>query len=90
MLEELQQKQQAPTTIFEDNQSTIFLVRNPTATFRTRHIALRLHFVREKVSRKVVDVVYCPTKLMIADLLTKILPKPQHCALRSILLGKTE
>ncbi len=57
---------------------------------RTRHIALRFNFVREKLAARLIDIVYCPTEAMVADALTKILPRPQHCKLRGIFMGIPE
>ncbi|XP_055604870.1 uncharacterized protein LOC129753094 [Uranotaenia lowii] len=38
---------------------------------RTKHIATKYHFVRDVKQKKEIDVVYCPTEDMVADLLTK-------------------
>jgi hypothetical protein len=65
-------------TINVDNQSCISLAKNPSFHARTKHIDIRHHFVREKVESGVVDLVFCPTKEMVADVLTKALPKEQH------------
>ncbi len=54
---------------------------------RTRHVALRFNFVREKLQAGQIDVVYCPTSEQLADIFTKMLPRPQHCKLRQLLLG---
>lgn len=64
----------------EDNQSAIAIARNPTGHARTKHIDIRYHFVREKGTT---DLCYCPTKEMIADLLTKSLPRGRFESLRS-------
>ena len=38
---------------------------------RTKHIGIKYHFVREQVKDKNVEIVYCPTEDMLADMLTK-------------------
>ncbi|MFO0359371.1 MAG: reverse transcriptase domain-containing protein, partial [Flavobacteriales bacterium] len=72
-----------PTTIFEDNQSCIAIARNPAHHARTKHFDIQHHFVREKMELKEVDLVYCPTSDMLADMLTKALPRIKHLHLRS-------
>ena len=59
------------TVLYEDNQSAIAMTRNAQFHGRAKHIAIRNHFVREKVSEGVVELKYCPTDRMIADMLTK-------------------
>ena len=66
-----------PTTILEDNQSAIALGKNPVHHSRTKHIDIRYHFIRELIEKKEIDVVYMPTEKMVADALTKGLPKPR-------------
>jgi hypothetical protein len=65
------------TTIFEDNQSTIALAKNPVHHQRTKHIDVRHHFVREQVEIGSIQLEYIPTTDMIADALTKALPRPK-------------
>ena len=60
-----------PTVIYEDNQSSICIAKNPLFHGRTKHIGIKYHFVREQVKNKNVEIVYCPTEDMIADRLTK-------------------
>ena len=69
-------------TIMEDNQGAIALGKNPVNHARTKHIDIWHHYVREAVEDHVIDLEYCPTKKMIADLLTKPLPKTQFETLR--------
>ncbi|XP_071728681.1 uncharacterized mitochondrial protein AtMg00810-like [Rutidosis leptorrhynchoides] len=42
---------------------------------RTRHIAMDIHFVREKVARGEVHVLHVPSRFQIADIFTKGLPR---------------
>jgi len=46
------------TKIMIDNQSTIKLIRNPEFHNRTKHIDVRYHFIREKLSTCEIDVEY--------------------------------
>ena len=69
------------TTIFEDNQSAISIARNPQFHGRTKHIAIKYRFIREKVNDGTVKLKYCPTDTMIADILTKDLCKEQFVKL---------
>ena len=61
-----------------DNQSAIKLLRNPISSLRSKHIDIVHHFARERVMRKEVAFVYTATDLMIADVMTKALPKCKH------------
>ena len=59
------------TVIYKDNQSAISLAKNPQFHGRAKHIDLRRHFIRERVTDKSIELKYCPTEDMIADMLTK-------------------
>lgn len=63
--------QNGPMTIFSDNQSCISLSRNPTFHARTKHVKIQHHFVREKIENGEIDLVFCGTQDMVADVLTK-------------------
>ena len=71
-----------PTIIHEDNQSAIAIAKNPQFHGRTKHIEIKYHFVRELVENGTINLHYCPTTDMLADLLTKGLPAAQHNKLR--------
>lgn len=67
-----------PTTIYCDNQSAGKLVKNPIYHARTKHIAIRYHFVRDAYENKEIEIIYLPTNSMTADVLTKSLCSPNH------------
>ena len=72
-----------PMTIFEDNQSTIAMTKNPQFHGRAKHIDIKFHFIREQVTAKTVELKYCRSSDMIADMMTKGLCKGQFAKLRS-------
>ncbi|PLW25783.1 hypothetical protein PCANC_26551 [Puccinia coronata f. sp. avenae] len=74
----------SPTTIFVDNRGAIDLALSQVSqnSFRTKHMDLRLHFVRDLVADKSVHLVYVSTQRNVADVLTK--PVGQSVISRSI------
>ena len=75
MLDDLQAKPKDPTVLMEDNSGAIAIAKNPVSHARTKHIDIRYHYVREAVQDSMVNLTYCPTEEMTADLLTKPLPR---------------
>ena len=71
LLSELQLPLAKPSLVRCDNLSTVLLFANPVLHARTKHIALDLYFVCEKVIRKEVEVRYVPSADQLADVLTK-------------------
>ena len=72
LLVEMMQKQpEEVVTIFEDNSGCVALVQGRQTTPRTKHVAVRIGFIRDMITNKVINVSRCPTKQMIADPLTK-------------------
>jgi hypothetical protein len=65
-------------TLLNDNQSALALAKNPTHHSRTKHIAIKYHFVREQLDCGSISLKYCSTADMIADVLTKGLPRVRH------------
>ena len=60
-----------------DNQGAITLTRNPQYHARTKHIDIQYHFVRQHIESGLIQLTYCPTHEMVADIFTKPLPRPQ-------------
>jgi hypothetical protein len=63
--------QQPPTAIFEDNNGCIKVANNPITSPRTKHIQVRLFYVRERVLRRKVELVGIDTSLSVADTFTR-------------------
>jgi hypothetical protein len=77
-----------PARIFQDNQSTIALVAKGRSTSsRTRHIAIRYFFVKDRVDTGEVEVVYKATGDMRADIMTKPLQGDLFRKMRGELMG---
>ena len=74
-----------PTVIFEDNQAAIKLARNPQYHGKTKHISIKYHFIRDQVSRNVIELKYCSTEQMKADIFTKGLNTTKFTKLRDML-----
>jgi len=77
-LKELGREADGQNTLFSDNQGAIALAHNPEFHARTKHIDIQHHFIRECVESGQVKLEYCPTKDMVADALTKPLPREKH------------
>lgn len=67
-----------PIVVYNDNQSAQRLVYNPVFHNRTKHIDTKFHYIRETVKSNKVVLKYLPTDKMLADVLTKGLPKAKH------------
>ena len=80
--------QVSPARIYQDNLSTMALLKNgkPTSN-RTRHVSIRYFWLKDRVDAKDVEVVYCPTDHMVADILTKPLVGEHFFYLRDLLLN---
>ena len=77
--------QSQPTPLYSDNQSAIRLVQNPEFHKRTKHIDVVFHLIREFQTRGDISVSYVPTRLQLADILTKALTPDVFHKLRSAL-----
>ena len=64
-----------PISIMCDNTSAINISKNPIMHSRTKHIAIRYHFLKEKVAEGEVKLEFVPTSEQVADIFTKPLPK---------------
>ena len=60
------------TTVFSDSQSAIHLCKNPIFHDRTKHVDVKYHFIREKISQGVVEVKKVHTDDNPADFGTKV------------------
>lgn len=71
LLMELGFQQQNASIIFEDNKACIDLSKNPIVNKRSKHIALRRHFIRDYVKQGELILHKVASKDNVADILTK-------------------
>jgi hypothetical protein len=66
-----------PMKIYSDNQGAITLAHKTQPTFHpcTKHFDIKVQHLHETVATGIIDVEYCPTDQMIADMLTKALSR---------------
>ena len=69
-----------------DNTSAIDLTKIQIQHSRTKHIEIRHHFNRDHVSNGDCEVKFIETKLQLADIFTKPLPKERFFFLRNELV----
>lgn len=69
-----------------DSQSAQKICNSISFHARTKHIDIRHHFVKQMVNEKVVVINYTCGNDMLADILTKSLPKEKHEKFSSLLL----
>ena len=78
LLKELQQNLPKATMMNQDNRSSIAIAKNPIHHQRTKHIDVRMNQLRQYLEGKELELQWCPTEDMIADILTKALPATPH------------
>lgn len=76
---------QAPMILFSDNQGALALTHTPVFHLQSKHIDIQYHYTHKCIQNGLITVEYIPTKVMIADVLTKSLPWPHHIALMQMM-----
>lgn len=71
LLKDFDETETKATRVYEDNQSAIKMVKSKEFRNQTKHIDTKYHIVNDLVEKEVIDLRYCPTEEMIADMLTK-------------------
>ena len=64
--------------LLSDSQGAISLAETPRFHNRTKHIAVKYHFVRDSCATGSIHLEYIPTTQMTADIMTKALPRDTH------------
>ena len=61
----------------DNNQSAIALACDHQYHAHTKHIDMHYHFICWVIDQGIIQLMYCLTKDMLADVLTKALPSPK-------------
>ena len=77
ILEDFGEKEEA-VTIHCDNKSAIDMAKNLVFHGRTKHIAIKHHFIREAIEDEEVQLSICKTNDQVADIFTKALPREKN------------
>ena len=64
-----------PISIICDNMSAIQLRKNLVMNSHTKHVAIKLHFLWDKVLNTKLKLIYVPTQGQVVDIFTKALPR---------------
>ncbi|RVW83084.1 Retrovirus-related Pol polyprotein from transposon TNT 1-94 [Vitis vinifera] len=75
ILVDINQEHEEPTVIYCDNKAAIAMTKNPAYHGRTKHVDIRVHFIRDLVVEGKVVLQYCNTNEQVADVLTKALSR---------------
>jgi hypothetical protein len=79
--------QRGPTEIWEHNVSCIMMSENPTNRDRSRHVDVKVHFLRDLVRDGNVKMLKYAGPENVSDTLTKILPRPAFEKHREFMVG---
>lgn len=71
-----------PIVIWCDNQSTLKFCRDLVQRQRTKHIEIHMHYIRDLVHDRVIDLQFCPSAEQIADIFTKTFTEQKFFSLR--------
>jgi histone deacetylase 1/2 len=82
LLAELGVPQSRAARLWCDNIGATYLSANPMFHARTKHIEVDYHFVRERVAKKLLDILFIPSRDQVADGFTKSLSTTQLVSFR--------
>ena len=78
-------EQQQPTPLWCDNQCAIKLAKDPVLHQCSKQIELHMHFIKNLVHDRVIEVLYYPTDDQVADIFSKSLTEAKFSKLWSML-----
>jgi hypothetical protein len=88
LLEEISINVEKPSTIWQDNQSTIHISKHGIIREKTKHVRVKYHFISEKIDQNLIEVKYIQTDKQQADILTKGLNKDLFTNIRKEIMTR--
>jgi hypothetical protein len=73
--------------VFEDNAGVIEISNIPKIRPRTKHLKIKYHYFREDVKKGTISIYHTRIEEQIADIFTKLLPKPSFTKFREKMMG---
>ena len=67
-----------PLRVYTDSTTALAIAKGTQAHTRSKHIDIRYHKIRERVTNKVIELVYVRSKDNLADIMTKQLSRSAH------------
>ncbi|KAK9301912.1 hypothetical protein QLX08_005910 [Tetragonisca angustula] len=88
LLQNFQENIKGPIKIYEDNQGCLKLVKDQKFSKRSKYIDIRYHFIRDFKESNIIDLIYCNTNNIIADIMkpicsTRLIELSKKCGLKS-------
>ena len=76
---------------YQDNESAMRLEKNgiQSASKRSRHIDIRFFFIKDRIKKGDIHLLYCPTEDMVADFFSKPLQGKLFTRFRDMIMGQT-
>ena len=87
MLKDMGYEQKLPTEIFIDNKSAKELSETLKSTHKTKHLNMRINFIREQINKNIIFLTFVSTENQVADILTKALSKEKFEKFSNLLLN---
>ena len=85
LLSNLKETSSKSATIYEETQPAIWLAKNPQYHGRAEHIDIKYHFIHEHIITGKIQLEFCKSLEMVADVFTKGLNSCQFLKMRSML-----
>ena len=73
LLHDLNISHKGPMTLYCDNQSALYIARNPVFHEHTKHIEIDCHIVRDKLRFGLLTTAHLPSSEQLTDIFTKAL-----------------